>query len=518
MKKIILGFLSFLVCVASVNAQTFSVNNLSISGVMTGPQQPANTILANTANSTGAASPVTMPSCASGAVNYTPGTGFGCLALTTDAFTYTQGAVGSTSRTVTSKFQDSASILDFSGCDPTGVADSTTCIQNAFNAARNGLLVAIPPGTYNISSTLVIGNGSASGPSTTNGQVIEGLLGGGPATEVLPVRYPVQFKWTGASGGTMLTVNGPIWGVQLSGITFNAAGSAKTCVVFSHPMSSVFENLLCTGYTGTAFAHTAYAEPSSVVVGSSDNRFDFIQAKAPAAGGSGIVIGGTDIGTTKHLDVARNVYFNNHFDYDQSTPGTYGIALQFVDNVSFIETATSPANSGAQGFGLFVNPPTTGTGDRTGFPGNIQFYNSPLIGGTALPGIPANWNPPAGLGFWPYPTGDGEPLPTPATPGLVYGITDSGVFFGASGGTPVYNSAGTAQYNNHSVFGSVQLSGGAANVTLSGAAVYSNVNSYSCTATSESSVSAVKALLNSGSSITFNGSGSDFVNYICLGH
>jgi hypothetical protein len=75
-------------------------------------------------------------------------------------------------------------VLDF-GADPTGVADSTSAIQ-AFIDAGGGY---VPPGTYNVSSTLVV----------KNRITIEGPK---DSWSPLPTRNAV-FKWTGAAGGNI---------------------------------------------------------------------------------------------------------------------------------------------------------------------------------------------------------------------------------------------------------------------------------------------------------------------------
>ncbi len=65
---------------------------------------------------------------------------------------FKQAATGAVSRTVQDKLRDGAvSVLDFSGCDPAGVSDSTSCIQAALNASKD---VFIPPGVYLVSATL----------------------------------------------------------------------------------------------------------------------------------------------------------------------------------------------------------------------------------------------------------------------------------------------------------------------------------------------------------------------------
>jgi len=76
------------------------------------------------------------------------------------------GAVG---KTVHTKLQEILSVLDF-GADPTGVADSTTEIQSAINAAGVGGRLHFPTGTYLLSSTidcLVNQNLTGDGPNNT---------------------------------------------------------------------------------------------------------------------------------------------------------------------------------------------------------------------------------------------------------------------------------------------------------------------------------------------------------------
>jgi hypothetical protein len=89
------------------------------------------------------------------------GTGATTATGATSQLQYLQGATGSVARPLTNKFQDWISVLDFSGVDPTGIADSTTGIQNAINyfstvtsVVQNGGIVYFPPGKYKISASL----------------------------------------------------------------------------------------------------------------------------------------------------------------------------------------------------------------------------------------------------------------------------------------------------------------------------------------------------------------------------
>ena len=90
---------------------------------------------------------------------------------------YNQGGSGAVARTTASKLQESVSVLDF-GADPTGVADSTTAIQNAINYAiyyssgsltltSSGMKVLVPHGTYKTTDTLHLGYGVSGFTSVT---------------------------------------------------------------------------------------------------------------------------------------------------------------------------------------------------------------------------------------------------------------------------------------------------------------------------------------------------------------
>ncbi len=63
---------------------------------------------------------------------------------------FIQSGTGAVARMVQDKARESVSVLDF-GADPTGVADSTTAIQNAIASLTNGGNVFLPKGTYKFS-------------------------------------------------------------------------------------------------------------------------------------------------------------------------------------------------------------------------------------------------------------------------------------------------------------------------------------------------------------------------------
>jgi hypothetical protein len=334
---------------------------------------------------------------------------------------FIQSGTGAVTRTVLSKEQDIVNVRDF-GATGNGTTDDTLSIQEAINSlGSNGGNVYIPPGNYLISSTIQIGNGSNSAPSTINGICLIGVAAGASASEVTSHGGSVVFTWGGASGGTMVSINGPIYGLGITGITLNCASLAATGILFSHPITSNFESILTENYKGTAYIHTAYQTPTGTVIGSSGCVFSNMHAKEPAAGGSGIQIGASS-GSPGNLDVARCIWTSCEFWRDGTDAATFSIQLAFVDNCTFVESTATPTN-GSLGVGLFVNPPA----GNTGFPGTIAFFNCPILGGT---NFASSWTTTGGIGFFPYPTGDGEAIPSAPIEGQYYGYTDTGMIFG----------------------------------------------------------------------------------------
>lgn len=68
---------------------------------------------------------------------------------------FLQAGSGAVTRTAQAKMRDVVNVLDF-GADPTGVADSTTAIQNAINAAVSAGAQVVGQGTFRTSSKITI--------------------------------------------------------------------------------------------------------------------------------------------------------------------------------------------------------------------------------------------------------------------------------------------------------------------------------------------------------------------------
>lgn len=79
-----------------------------------------------------------------------------------------------------------------------------------------------------------------------------------------------------------------------------------------------------------------------------------------------------------------------------------------------------------------------------------------------------------------------------------------------------YNAAGTQQTNAHAVFGTCTLGTNCA-VTLTGSAAFTSSSSYYCSGTDQTAAAAVKVVNTSASVVTFTGTGTDVIAYVCIG-
>src|ERR1700687_1773025 len=139
MKKIflLLAFVSSFAFGQNYPSPTY--NNVTINGTATIPHAA---ITGGTI--TGLSAPIPISAGGAGAATATGAT---------SQLQYLQGATGSVARTLTSKFQDGVSVLDFSGCDTSGATDSSACIQNATNATSSASkTLYFPAGTSKLLS------------------------------------------------------------------------------------------------------------------------------------------------------------------------------------------------------------------------------------------------------------------------------------------------------------------------------------------------------------------------------
>jgi len=316
-----------------------------------------------------------------------------------------------------------------------GSTDDTSAIQSAINAVPNsGGVVYLPRGTYKISDTLLIGNGSSSGPSTKQNVSFigdSGAAGGITTSTMTGYNATTVILWYGDnSGKSMLKVRGPIVGVRVEGIYFHCkpdTNAAATAVELIHPHLSMFKRLASSGHSGFAFKIYGTDAPTSsgVFVNADDNLWDTIWTGVPSTtAGGGLQVGGSTI--SPRTNVARNTWVNCRFHAGSAGKA---IELQFADHNVFVGCSTHPDSGGV---GLQLTSPS-GTGGSS-YPSANTFYNCALEGNVSGSGLSAdadkNW-------FWPYPTGDGQAVPT-ASQQYAIGVDIKGKVFGKIANLPLH--------------------------------------------------------------------------------
>lgn len=295
-------------------------------------------------------------------------------------------------------------VVDY-GADPSGVADSTVAIQNVINNLPvSGGTVWFPAGTYKISSTITIGNGTSSAASTRSGVR---LIGGGALTISLWTGFPspgsVVIDWEGAAHGTIFNIAGPLhgWGVEnmvmgsLTNVNFDI-GLQVTSAGFGR-----VDNLAVVG-AGVAGIMSTTFDPFSGV-GNADsiqNTYKNILVSVPTtAFAKGIMLrGGLNVAGSPTSDTDYNTFENIYVSLATTANTTYGIYLQACDIISFNQVHLFGTGAGAIGFvvdysinGAFAAPILLSNFDN---PVTTQYLvtGSPTgaITGTLLVGIPRN--------------------------------------------------------------------------------------------------------------------------------
>jgi len=299
-------------------------------------------------------------------------------------------------------------------CD--GSTDDTTAIQTAINAVpTTGGILVLPVGVCKVTSGLTYGDGTSTTSSSRTSLTIVGQGDGATAAEYIPsiggANAATILSWFGAAGGTMLTLNGATSGLRIENIFFEAQGGANaaaTAINAKHVMNSTFRNLTTQHHTGFAYILTAYpVAVGGVADGADDNVWERVSALNSGTNGGGIQLGAAAVGGGI-LDVARNTFQTCHFSHNGTGAG---VELRFADANSFVNTYISSLK-------------ITATTDNVNYPSGTSFYNCPIFAHS----VSGTWTPTNKLTSYPFPTTDGEPVPTNTGFG---GITDTMLVYGA---------------------------------------------------------------------------------------
>lgn len=313
----------------------------------------------------------------------------------------------------------SAGGADFRQWGAAAGADVTAALTAAIAwTCTSHIPVLIPYTTnqYQLSSQIVLGNGSAVANSTCNNITVTGTqqgteFGGG---------NPVAFSWTGASGIIPFLVRGPALSINLINVGVDCNNICSSGFRIVNTLDSEYGGLgVRRQVNGPAFIYTS--EPVNIWLGGFENNWvhDNVAAK-PGAGGSGAQIGDIVCGTCSAAVIA-NKFDNNAWLYDGTTAGTFGIKLGFAVQSVFTQTRTQKVDAiGALGTAIVIAPPPGGTG----FPTDLTFYHTVADTNITATGWTAN----KGIHFDSWVTGY-TPFPTSSTYGLFWGTDEAGNYY-----------------------------------------------------------------------------------------
>jgi hypothetical protein len=324
-------------------------------------------------------------------------------------------------------------------------------IQAAINSLPSaGGIVMLSSKTYNLYNSIVIGNGTATTKSTkTNIRLIGSGIGG---DEICVVGYGdgTRLHWSGSSGGTMIYLNGPISGAEISNMTLDGNLNASTGIDLFNPQFSNFNNIILCNMAATAannyteYAVRLRAVPTSIANqvsrGAISNTFNKLIIRFSSMTYNGMSIG-DDVSALNNIgspanntiwDCLQNIFTDCTFTANSTDLSykTAALMLCFTDNSSFFQCLVThfwnQQTIDNYGVGLRIKPPQPsryGNSDdifmAQGFPCEIGFYNTAILRGIevdntrVIAGGGVGWSPVnyAGISIHNFGINDGETFP-----------------------------------------------------------------------------------------------------------
>lgn len=297
---------------------------------------------------------------------------------------YTGSGTGSVTRTSTQRFSDDIHIEDYcSAALMTSGGDVTSCFQNAINAlpAQGGRCITLPANpsgvTWSISSTINIGNGTGGAASTDNSICVRGS---GSAS--LFGQYGTTLTWTGSSGGTMISVNGPINNYELSNLNLNGNNLAGTVLHQGSVRFSDLHNLEIAAFLSKGIDTQGLGTTG-------DLNFMMDWSKLYVSTGATNAIGVNFDGViTSNTDTWLTTIRNSRFE----SLGTGGIAMRlgYSDNILFEQLHLVTGTSGGK-VQAFTGNTTSGSNTITS-----ASSTSGMVNGMYLADFAIGSNIPAG--------------------------------------------------------------------------------------------------------------------------
>lgn len=269
-------------------------------------------------------------------------------------------------------------------CD--GTTDDTAAIQSAINALPNdGGIVLFPAKNCKITSTITIGNGTASAVSTKKGVVLKGLaqpgVTGSPFFNGYAAITGPKLTWAGGTGSSMISISGPLkgWGIQnlfldcasvasMTGLNVSSAGygDSSNLSIANCPGAGISSNANpLGGYSG------AITNADSI-----RNNWTTIDVDVPAVvGAKGILLNG-DPGGTSNTDY--NTFTNVFIRLNGNANPNYGLYLGVSDSNVF--NSLNISGGGANSVNIALD-----------YSINSQFPNGNIIVGVDSNGTGTQW-------------------------------------------------------------------------------------------------------------------------------
>lgn len=216
-----------------------------------------------------------------------------------------------------------------------GTTDDTAALQSLINSiGANGGVIFFPPGTYKISSTLVLGNGTASTISTRNGIR---LIGSGQSK--ISGFGATNIKWAGGAG-RMFLIEGPIQGVEIGWMNIECENLATIGIEARSVRGSSFHDLCIHNHTLHGFAGVVQ---TSQTEGSFANSMRNVQIASLGTSAAGIILHGDPVAL---IDWTEST-FDTILIFYHGGAGSKGLWLGFSDGNLFNNLHVIQANAGA---------------------------------------------------------------------------------------------------------------------------------------------------------------------------
>lgn len=250
--------------------------------------------------------------------------------------TATRAESGAVAVTALNKLRERVSVIDF-GAVGNGTTDDTAAIQAAIDAlGTSGGTVHFPFGTFKITSSLVVGNGTTGNVFSTLGAVK--LVGSGS----------VVYGEYGAGGTTIhnyanaraIIFSGPQvgWGLEEIAIVGKTTNTATGGLLFNESQYGTLKNVSISGCYGIAFETTTYGSNNM-----SHNVFERLSIFLPAGGTTNATVGIKLTGTGTTNDTANNCFLSTFIQ--PTSVNQIPLWLQYADTNTFFDTDLNPIDA-----------------------------------------------------------------------------------------------------------------------------------------------------------------------------